>query len=355
MSFIVGDGVQQDRSAAKAEAWPSGQGPKTKVIREWRVQPARTPAQGGHSIFNPSWEDVANRMIIIELPAAGQPFKCKQIEEALNATGVDADQIGTVVEFEKNFKYRIKFANQGVVDLRFPNLPVTTVKGNFGCTISSILKKEYKVKVSWFPDDGSNQEIAKALLSYCSVLSVYKETIHGAFAKYFLGNHIVTSVPYDINYIPDFLNMTWHESVYTTHLTVLGLPPRCLTAARGVMWLATALHVRDVATQITQMQTTRDINVHVCWPCDGGPYRCSWIFPREAEDNDMEQDSSVDAAIPKTCLLVLEAKIVEDEGPRGQRPKHKSRCRWHHTNLYISGFNTGIITMVPLFWRSFRG
>ena len=166
------------------------------------------PHDARNPLLNREWEDVAARMAIISLQAAGKPYKRINIEQALVATGIDCSTIVTLGEFANNSNWQITFATQGTADYfirNFPSLVVTTENGTFDCPVSSFLRREYRVKVAWFPDAGTDQEIAQAMSQWGEVLAIHREKIRGMFGSYFSGVRIVTLVPTnDIDDVPDF-------------------------------------------------------------------------------------------------------------------------------------------------------
>ena len=194
------------------------------------------PNNTRNPLLNKGWEDVAARMAIISLQAAGRPYKRINIEQALVATGMDCSTIVTLGEFANNFKWQITFATQGTADYfirNFPSLAVTTENGTFDCSVSSFLRREYRVKVAWFPDAGTDQEIAQAMSQWGEVLAIHREKVRGVFGSYFSGVRIVTLVPSnDIDDIPDFADMRANGRLYTVRMTIIGLKARCHNCQR---------------------------------------------------------------------------------------------------------------------------
>ena len=182
-------------------------------------------------LLNRGWEDVAGRMATISLLAAGRPYKREHIELAMLNSGMDCSQIVTLGEFQRNFKYQVTFATKDVADYfirEYPTLSVKTDKGDFECPVSSFLRREYRIKVSWFPDAGEDGDLARGLAQYGEVIAIQREKIKGPFGHYYSGNRIVTIIPTgDIDNVPDFKDMRAHGDLYTTRLTVMGLKPRC--------------------------------------------------------------------------------------------------------------------------------
>ena len=88
------------------------------------------------------------------------------LNKALVATGMDCSTIITLGEFANDFKWQITFATHGTADYfipHFPTLAVTTENETFDCQVGSFLRREYRVKMAWFPDAGTDQEIAQAM------------------------------------------------------------------------------------------------------------------------------------------------------------------------------------------------
>ena len=151
-------------------------------------------------------------------------------EQALIDTGINTDEIVTLGEFEKNYKYQITFATYGMAEhfaSSFPQLRITTPSATVHYPVPAFVRREFRIKVSWFPDAGDSADITLALSQYGEVLHIFKEKIQSLFSKYFSGNRIVTMVPDgDMDDVPDFLNMCTHDEVFTTRLTVLGMTLR---------------------------------------------------------------------------------------------------------------------------------
>ena len=195
-----------------------------------RSAPNKPPASKA-PLLNRGWEDVAGRMATISLLAAGRPYKRENIELAMLDSGMDCSQIVTLGEFQRNFKYQMTFATKDVADYfirEYPTFSVQTDKGNFECPVSSFLRREYRIKVSWFPDAGDDGDLARGLGQYGEVTAIQREKIKGPFGQYYSGNRIVTIIPTgDVDDVPDFKYMRAHGELYTTRLTVMGLKPRC--------------------------------------------------------------------------------------------------------------------------------
>ena len=154
-----GDGAGQQ---ARTRAQPSGTGHQGQSLRATQptgqqavhALPARQPVNP-NPLLNKGWEDVAMRMATISLQAAGRPYKRTHIEHALVNTGMDCSTIVTLGEFDNNFKYQVTFTRKEIADYfvrEFPVLSISTGKGTYNCPVSSFLRREYRVKVAWFPD-----------------------------------------------------------------------------------------------------------------------------------------------------------------------------------------------------------
>ena len=246
MSEVGGEGTQNGNSRPGCTSQPPVTGGQPSAAakpgqglrgtqRAGPQAPALGAGQSGerNPLLNRGWEDVAARMAIISLPAAGRPYKRLNIEQALAATDVDCSTIITLGEFDNNFKYQVTFTTQATAEYfvrHYPTLPIVTDNGTFDCPVGSFLRREYRVKVAWFPDAGSDQEIAQAMSQWGEVLAVHREKV---FGNYFSGVHIVTIIPaQDIDNVPDFADMRANGTLYTVRMTVIGLKARCHNCQR---------------------------------------------------------------------------------------------------------------------------
>ena len=110
----------------------------------------------------------------------------------------------------------------------YPTLPVKTDAGVFYCPVSSFLRREFRVKVAWFPDAGTDQEMIATMSKWGEIVGIHREKIRGLFGHYYSGNRIVTLIPYtNIDEVPDFTDMKAHGNTFTVRMTVLGLKARC--------------------------------------------------------------------------------------------------------------------------------
>ena len=148
--------------------------------------PAALPAndiQNINPLLNGGWENVANRMATISLISAGRPYQRADIEKALLRSDIDCSKIVTLGEYDSNFKYQITFSQRAVADYfvrNNPVLPVTTAKGTFDCPINSFLRREFRVKVAWFPNAGTDAEMTTNM-SQCNTRFHRHESSRQAF------------------------------------------------------------------------------------------------------------------------------------------------------------------------------
>ena len=175
-------------------------------------------------LLNRGWEDVASRMAVITLPAAGRPYRRVHMEQALLESDVDCSTIVTLGEYANNFKYQVTFNDKPVADYfvrNYPTLPVKTDAGVFDCPVSSFLRREFRVKVAWFPDAGTDQEMAVAMSKWGEIVGIHREKIQGIFGHYYSGNRLVTLIPFhNIDDVPDFADMKAHGNTFTVRMTV---------------------------------------------------------------------------------------------------------------------------------------
>ena len=230
-----GDGAGQQ---ARTRAQPSGTGHQGQSLRATQptgqqaahALPARQPVNP-NPLLNKGWEDVAMRMATISLQAAGRPYKRTHIEHALVNTGMNCSTIVTLGEFDNNFKYQVTFIRKEIADYfvrEFPVLSISTGKGTYNCPVSSFLRREYRVKVAWFPDAGTDQEMAATMRQWGEVVAVHREKVRVFFGSYFSGNRLVTLIPFhDIDAVPDFTDMRANGKLFTVRMSVLGLKARC--------------------------------------------------------------------------------------------------------------------------------
>ena len=178
-----------------------------------------------------AWDEIAARIAIISLPTAGRPYHRRHIEHAFVDCGMDCFTIVTLGEYDRNFRYQVTFSSAAMCDYfvrYYPTLAVETDKGVIQCPVESFLRREFRIKVSWFPDAGTDMELVNGLAMYGQVLAVAREKICGAFGQYFSGNRIVTIIPNgNIDDVPDFKDIRVQGNLYTCRFTVMGLKPRC--------------------------------------------------------------------------------------------------------------------------------
>ena len=178
-----------------------------------------------------TWQDVAERMVLVTLPARGRPYKRPDLEDAVIRTRFPPSMIETFGEFERNFKYQMTFKTRQQAEAfcnRNEKITVCNDKGQIECPISMFKRREYRIRVSWYPDAGRNEDLQAALGTWGQVLGVHKEKVNGKLGRYNSGARIVTIVPArDIEEVPDFLDINTMARIFTVRLTVKGLPNRC--------------------------------------------------------------------------------------------------------------------------------
>ena len=139
--------------------------------------------------------------------------------------------IETFGEFERNFKYQMTVKTRQLAEqfcIRNENILVKNDKGSILCPVSMFKRREYRIRVSWYPDAGRNEDLEDALGTWGQVLGVHKERVNGKLGKYNSGARIVTLVPSrDIEEVPDFLDINTMARIFKVRLTVKGLPNRC--------------------------------------------------------------------------------------------------------------------------------
>ena len=178
-----------------------------------------------------TWQDVAERMVLVTLPARGRPYKRPDLEDAVIRTKFPPNMIETFGEFERNFKYQMTFKTRQQAEafcMRNEKITVCNDKGQIECPISMFKRREYRIRVSWYPDAGRNEDLQAALGTWGQVLGVHKEKVNGNLGRYNSGARIVTIIPArDIEEVPDFLDINTMARIFTVRLTVKGLPNRC--------------------------------------------------------------------------------------------------------------------------------
>ena len=178
-----------------------------------------------------TWQDVAERMVLVTLPARGRPYKRPDLEDAVIRTSFPPSMIETFGEFELNFKYQITFKTRQQAEafcIRNETITVCNDKGAISCPISMFKRREYRIRVSWYPDAGRNEDLQAALRTWGQVLGVHKEKVNGKLGRYNSGARVVTIIPArDIEEVPDFLDINTMARIFTVRLTVKCLPNRC--------------------------------------------------------------------------------------------------------------------------------
>ena len=178
-----------------------------------------------------SWQDVAERMVLITLPARGRPYKRPDLEDAVIKTGFPSTMVETFGEFERNFKYQMTVKTRKLAEdfcARNDKIVVHNDKGAIFCPVYMFKRREYRIRVSWYPDAGRDKDLEAALGTWGQVLGVHKDKVNGKLGKYNSGARIVTLVPNrDIEEVPDFLDINTMARFFTVRLTVKGLPNRC--------------------------------------------------------------------------------------------------------------------------------
>ena len=84
-----------------------------------------------------TWQDVAERMVLVTLPARGRPYKRPDLEDAVIRTKFPPNMIETFGEFERNFKYQMTFKTRQQAEAfcnRNDKITVCNDKGQIECT-----------------------------------------------------------------------------------------------------------------------------------------------------------------------------------------------------------------------------
>ena len=66
-----------------------------------------------------SWEEVAERMVLVTLPPRGKPYKRLDLEDAVISTRVPTTDIETLGEFGRDFEYQMAFKTRQVAEKLF--------------------------------------------------------------------------------------------------------------------------------------------------------------------------------------------------------------------------------------------
>ena len=177
------------------------------------------------------WDEVAERMILITLPAKGRPYKRVDIENAIIFTGFPPDGVETLGEYERNYKWQLTVRTRAMAyDLirSMPHIVVNNDKGRIECPVTPFKSREYRIRVLWYPDAGSERDLALHFQRWGKVTNVTKERINGRLGRYYSGARIITLIPTrDIEEIPDFMDISTMGRTFTVRLMVKGLLPRC--------------------------------------------------------------------------------------------------------------------------------
>ena len=175
------------------------------------------------------WDEVAERMILITLPAKGRPYKRVDIENAIISAGFPPDGVETLGEYERNYKWQLTVCTRAMAyDLirSMPHIVVNNDKGRIECPVTPFKSREYRIRVLWYPDAGSERDLALHFQRWGKVTNVTKERINGRLGRYYSGARIITLIPTrDIEEIPDFMDISTMGRTFTVRLMVKGLLP----------------------------------------------------------------------------------------------------------------------------------
>ena len=232
-SHLAQQGPSAGQGSAGARSKVVGQNSSTTNMATSRAQMGSI---NGSSMGR--WDEVARRMVLITLPSKGRPYNRADLEDAVIRTKFPTDLIETFGEFERNFKYQMTIKDENTARdfvSQLGHLVVVNDKGRHICPVTLFKEREYRIRVSWYPDAGSDNDLAQPFRRWGQVTEINREKISGKLGRYFSGARIVTLVPSgDIEDVPDFLDVTTMGKTFTCRLVVKGLAARChLCKQRG--------------------------------------------------------------------------------------------------------------------------
>ena len=121
-------------------------------------------------------------MILITLPSRRTLSKRPDLEDAVIRTGMPTTEIETFWEFEGNFKYQMTVKSWKTAEAFVPKHQTFLVSNDKGRIqfLVTLFRREYRIRVSWYPDVGTDFDLANRMSRRGTVLAVHKEKVMGS-------------------------------------------------------------------------------------------------------------------------------------------------------------------------------
>ena len=184
-SHLAQQGPSAGQVGAGARSKVAGQNSSTTNMATSRAQMGSI---NGSSMGR--WDEVARRMVLVTLPSKGRPYNRAELEDAVIRTRFPTDLIETFGEFERNFKYQMTIKDENTVRdfvSQLGHLVVVDDKGRHICLVTLFKEREYCIRVSWYPDAGSDNDLAQPFRRWGQVTEINREKISGKLGIFFGG------------------------------------------------------------------------------------------------------------------------------------------------------------------------